>query len=192
MYAGPAQETAARSLRSEGAIARAARSENERELRAVMAAHGPIVLGVATRILRDPTLAEDVAQDTFVAFWNRTEDVDAARGSARSLLCSIARNKAIDLVRREETRRRVLSAEASLATPASLDESTQIDDRDALLRALRSITPVQREAIELAYFGGHTYSEVARQLGVAEGTAKTRLRDGLLALRRVFMQAASA
>lgn len=192
MYAGRTQEGGLPSTPGGDVADRLSPTDDQNELRDVIAAHGPIVLGVATRILRDPTLAEDVAQDTFVAFWHRTEEVDASRGSTRALLCSIARNKAVDLVRKEESRRRMLTREAGLAQPGLVDESAPIDDRDALLRALRSITPVQREAIELAYFGGRTYSEVARELGVAEGTAKTRLRDGLLALRRIFMQAASA
>lgn len=166
--------------------------EDEAQLRAAVEAYGPVVLGVATRILRDPLLAEDVAQDTFVAFWRRTEPIDASRGTTRALLCSIARNKAIDLVRREETRRRMQQSESDFVVPTAPSESSRIDDRDELSRALAKITPVQRQAIELAYFGGRTYSEVARELGLAEGTAKTRLRDGLTALRRAFMQTAPA
>lgn len=170
----------------------AAADEQGMAIREAIAAHGSVVLGVATKVLRDPILAEDVAQDTFVAFWRQRDRIDLDRGSARVLLCSIARNKAIDLVRREEAQRRVRHAAETAAPPVAPDAFMGVDDRQSVLGALESLTELQREAITLAYFGGRTYREVALELGIPEGTAKTRLRDGLMALRNALTPVAPA
>ncbi len=158
-------------------------------LREVMAKHGGAVYGMARRVLGEPALAEEVAQDTFLALWRRPGAFDAERGSLQGFLLGIARNKAIDLVRREEGVRRTkeaLVAEAEAATPTAASRPEDLEDVDKrldVLDAMKQLTPVQRESIVLAYFGGRTYKEVAAELSIPEGTAKTRLRDGLIKLR---------
>jgi RNA polymerase sigma-70 factor (ECF subfamily) len=103
----------------------------------------------------------------------------------------VARNKAIDLVRREESLRRtrdalMLEAETSSADAHADEPSSAVEEREQVKGALEELSPLQREAIILAYFGGRTYREVAVELGIPEGTAKTRLRDGLIKLRELL------
>lgn len=166
-----------------------ARSENA--LRRVIADYGPVVYGVARRIVAEPGLAEEVAQDTFLALWRRPGSYDPERGSLLAFLAGVARNKAIDLVRREEKLRRARDALATEMDLASARfESTGgfegVERRHEVKNALAKLTDLQREAIVLAYFGGRTYKEVARELEIPEGTAKTRLRDGLIRLRELM------
>jgi RNA polymerase sigma-70 factor (ECF subfamily) len=157
---------------------------DENALREVIDQHGPAVLGMSRRILGDPARAEEIAQDTFVALWRRPGAFDPDRGKLRNFLLGVARNKSVDLVRKEEAaRRRTVDL---LPVPAlNLDrlETDAADDRATISSALSTLSPVQREAIVLAYFGGLTYREVAGRLGIPEGTAKTRLRDALTRLR---------
>lgn len=164
---------------------------DETALREAIDAYGGVVYGMARRVVADPNLAEEVAQDTFLALWRRPGAFDSLRGSLQAFLLGVARNKAVDLVRREQSlrrRREALIAEA--ATASKIDEAdeqmTGVDDREEIRRALASISEVQREAVVLAYFGGRTYREVASELGIPEGTAKTRLRDGLMKLRELM------
>lgn len=157
-------------------------------LREVIADYGGVVHGMARRVLAEPALAEEVAQDTFLALWRRPGAYDPARGSLQSFLLGIVRNKAIDLVRKEESLRRTrdsLAAEMQV-TPSSYDSGDRVEERQQVRAALETLTQVQREAIVLAYFGGRTYREVATELGIPEGTAKTRLRDGLIRLKQAL------
>jgi RNA polymerase sigma-70 factor (ECF subfamily) len=163
-------------------------ARDEVAFRSVVDGYGPAVLGIARRVLADPNLAEEVAQDTFVALWRRPGAFDPDRGNLRSFLLVVARNKAVDLVRREETRKRAtesLLQEASMASDVA-PEDEQIEDKAEISHALAQLSLVQREAIVLAYFGGRTYREVARELKIPECTAKTRLRDGLVKLRTLL------
>lgn len=159
-------------------------------MKEAMDLHAGHVFGIARRVVADANLAEEVAQDAFMALWRRPGAFDPERGSLRAFLLGITRNKAIDLVRREESRRRTkeaLIAEAEAApaqTPPSGPE--EFAERDEVRTALAGLSDLQREAIVLAYFGGRTYREVADELGIPEGTAKTRLRDGLLKLRELM------
>jgi RNA polymerase sigma-70 factor (ECF subfamily) len=163
-------------------------ARDENTFRSVIDTHGSSVFGIASRVLADPNLAEEVAQDTFVALWRRPGAFDPERGSLRSFLLVVARNKAVDLVRKEEARKRAtesLLQEAASASDTPAD-GERIEDREEIRRALSQLSLVQREAIVLAYFGGRTYREVARELKIPEGTAKTRLRDGLVRLRALL------
>jgi RNA polymerase sigma factor (sigma-70 family) len=158
-------------------------------LRELVEEFGPLIYTVARRIVADPALAEEVAQDTFVLVWRRPEAFDPARGSLQAWLLGVAHNKAIDLVRREQSRRRTveaLLAEAESGEVAEDERLEGIEARQGLQTALRLLPPPQREAVVLAYFGGRTYREVAVELGIPEGTAKTRLRDGLARLRHLM------
>jgi RNA polymerase sigma factor (sigma-70 family) len=158
---------------------------DETALREVVEVHGAMVLGLARRILGDAALAEEVAQDTFLALWRRPGSFDPAKGSLQGFLMGVARNKAVDVVRKEERfarTRSALLAEAPMRSVVS-GESEHIDSRDEVGSALAELPEPQKEALVLAYYGGRTYREVAAELGIPEGTAKSRLRQGLAALR---------
>lgn len=164
-------------------------ARDEAALEEVVARCGPSVMGVATRIVAEPDYAQEVAQDTFIALWRRPGAFDPERGSLVRFLCGIARNKAVDLVRHEESLRRahdVLISERQ--SGGDLEEMPALEEREIVNRALKELPEVQREALVLAYFGGRTYREVAQELGIPEGTAKSRLRDGLLRLRTVLVE----
>ena len=146
----------------------------------------PMVFGIVRRVVRDPSMSEEVTQEVFVELWRIAGRHDATRGSVTSWAATIAHRRAIDRVRSEQSARdrnerdeakRVIEPDE----PATLVESSL--DAARVRRALGRLTDAQREAIELAYFGGHTYREVAVLLGVAEGTIKTRIRDGMIRLR---------
>lgn len=146
--------------------------------------YSPLVYTIAARVTRDARAAEDVTQEVFLTIWQRPLAYDAAKGSLRGWLAMIAHRRAIDLVRREEAHRRT-AAGAGLATdpPGHGDPvGDQVSDADAARRvetAVRALPAPLRHAVTLAYFHGRTYREVASELGVPEGTAKSRLREGL-------------
>ena len=146
--------------------------------------------GMARRVVADVTLAEEVAQDVFVALWRRPGAFDPERGSLKTFLATLARNKGVDLVRREQSARRTKdSLLAEHATTADHYEFTgKVEGRAEIADALARIPDAQREVIALAYFGGRTYREVASELDIPEGTAKTRMRDGLAKLRSALSQ----
>lgn len=143
--------------------------------------------GLAVRIVRDPSQAEEVAQEAFLEIWRTASRYDAARGSALSWILTIVHRKAVDRVR---------SAEASARRDRVYHRENQAVDHDAtaeavhssmearrVRQALATLTETQREALELAYFSGYTHTEVAAMLDLPLGTAKTRIRDGLIRLR---------
>jgi RNA polymerase sigma-70 factor (ECF subfamily) len=145
------------------------------------------VVGLAVRVVRDKAQAEEVAQEAFLEIWKKSGRFDSAKGSPLGWLLTIVHRKAVDRVR---------SAEASTRRDTSYHQQTQPVAHDATAEAvhasldaqrvrgaLKSLTSVQREALELAYFGGYTHTEVATMLELPVGTAKTRIRDGLIRLR---------
>lgn len=175
--------------RSEDAdLAQRLLARDESALKVVIDRLGPLVHGIATRIITEPSHAEEVAQDTFLALWRRPGAFDPQRGSLQTFLLGVARNKAIDLVRREESRRRTREAlmmETEM-NPTEVGPESGMEERHEVQAALQQLSGVQREALVLAYFGGRTYREVATELNIPEGTAKTRLRDGLAKMRELM------
>ena len=165
-------------------------AREESALSKVIELYGGIVNGMARRIVADVTFAEEVAQDVFVALWRRPGAFDPERGSLKTFLATLARNKAVDLVRREQSARRTKdSLVAEYATTADHYEFTsKLERRAEIDDALAGIPDAQREVIALAYFGGRSYREVASELDIPEGTAKTRMRDGLAKLRSALSQ----
>ena len=161
---------------------------DETALREVIDAYGGAVYGVARRIVAESALAEEVAQDVFLALWRRPAAYDPGRGSLQGFLLGVARNKAIDLVRREEAFKRAKDALATEFDPDAEQPAGGVgfEERQEVRAALGELSEVQRQAIVLAYFGGRTYREVAIELDIPEGTAKTRLRDGLIRLRELM------
>jgi RNA polymerase sigma-70 factor (ECF subfamily) len=139
------------------------------------------VHGLALRVLRDRGSAEDVTQDVFVSMWEDPQRFDAARGTLRGYLGTLTHRRSVDLVRREEARRR-REARTSMeprAHPDLADAALQSVDSQRVRAAVAVLPPAQRKALELAYFQGRTYRQVADELGIPEGTAKSRLRLGL-------------
>ena len=165
-------------------------ARDQAAIQEVMELYGGVVFGIAKRVLLDPSMAEEVAQDAFLALWRRPGAYDPARGSLQAFLLGVTRNKAIDLVRKEETIKRTKESLTSELETASTETSPHegLVERQQVREALGALTDVQKEAVVLAYFGGRTYREVAEELGIPEGTAKTRLRDGLTRLRQLMVQ----
>jgi RNA polymerase sigma factor (sigma-70 family) len=139
------------------------------------------VYGLALRVIGDARAAEDVAQDVFVSVWERPDAFDPDRGSLRTWLGTLAHRRAVDHVRREEARRRrsVKEASRSPTAPDVEEMAMALVTAERVRAALATLPDDQRRAIQLAYFGGKTYRQVAEVLGIPEGTAKSRLRLGL-------------
>jgi len=144
--------------------------------------HSGPVYGLALRLTRDRSLAEEVAQEVFVKLWQRPEAFDPERGTLRSFLLTIAHSKAIDVIRSEGARRTREETDGvrTLDTRLSIEEEIlETEMAEQVQTALERLSVGERAAIELAYFGGHTYREVAEILGEPEGTVKSRIRSGL-------------
>lgn len=160
---------------------------SEAALAEVYSRHSGPVHGLARRILRDETLAEEITQEVFLRLWNDPEKFDATRGSLRSFLLAHTHGRSVDLIRSESARRTREENEARMAPEVAAsnveDEVLQITLAGEVKEALASLTDGERKAIELAYFGGHTYREVAEVLGEPEGTVKSRIRSGLKRLK---------
>ena len=149
-----------------------------------------LVHGVVLKIVRDPSHAEEVVQEVFVELWRVAPRFDPAKGTVTSWVATIAHRRAVDRVRSEQAaRNRVERESARVVRPHDdvADSVVAVDhaqfERRRVRRALERLTSMQREAVELAYFGGYTYREVAALLDVPEGTIKTRIRDGMIRLR---------
>lgn len=149
-----------------------------------------LVNGVVLKVVRDPSQADEVTQEVFVELWRLAARYDEERGSVRSWSATVAHRRAIDRVRSEQSSRDRVARQVSNISIDHDEVSEQVIgdidgtfDKARVRRALTRITVVQREAIELAFYGGHTYREVAMLLDIAEGTVKTRIRDGMIRLR---------
>jgi RNA polymerase sigma factor (sigma-70 family) len=143
---------------------------------------------IAYRITNDVTLAEDVVQDAFLGAWRNAARYLEGRGSVKTWLLSIVHHRAIDAIRRRRPTTQLPEREevppASLTLPDVWSEVSAGLDAEAVRGALAVLSDVQREAIELAYFGGLTQQEIAARTGTPLGTIKSRMRLGLLAMRR--------
>jgi RNA polymerase sigma-70 factor (ECF subfamily) len=143
-------------------------------------------------VLADRTLAEEIVQEVFVRLWNAADRFDAERGSLRSYLLAQVHGRSVDLLRAETARRNREERDARRTVAESDDFERHIIDlaqAEAVRDALATLSPGEREAIELAYFGGHSYREVALLLEQPEGTVKSRIRAGLLRLRASLIDA---
>ncbi|MEM7285721.1 MAG: ECF RNA polymerase sigma factor SigK [Actinomycetota bacterium] len=147
------------------------------------------VHGVVVRVVRDPAIAQEVTQEVFVELWRLAPRFDPARGSAAGWASTIAHRRAVDRVRSEQARRtreEVDASQRSVPYDEVVEEVEDRADKSLVAASLDALTEHQREAVSLAYYGGHTYKEVAVLLDVPEGTVKTRIRDGLIKLRDQF------
>jgi RNA polymerase sigma factor (sigma-70 family) len=142
---------------------------------------------IALRITADASLAEDVVQDAFLGAWRNAARYVEGKGSVKTWLLSIVHHRAVDAVRRRRPTTELPDAEspppAGLTLPDIWQEVAGNLDRAEIAAALATLSDVQREAIELAYFGGLTQVEIAERTGAPLGTVKSRIRLGLLALR---------
>jgi RNA polymerase sigma-70 factor (ECF subfamily) len=171
------------------ALVVAVRAGDHDALAALYERHGGVVWGVARRVCGDRTLAEDVTQVVFVDLWRRPERFDPGRGGVRPWLVAQAHARAVDAVRSESARRRRHERESHYPSPAppDVESAAYVASLSAEVRAaVGRLAAEERDAIVLAYFGGHSYRETAALLGAPEGTVKSRIRRGLLGLRRVL------
>jgi RNA polymerase sigma-70 factor (ECF subfamily) len=148
----------------------------------------PVAYGASIGVLRDPDHAAEVTQEVMVEVWQTAARFDAARGSARTWVATLARRRAVDRVRSEQARRDRDQRDTDLRNGESARDVVVEDverslDGSAVRRCIEGLTPTQREAVVVAYYGGLTYREVAEQLGAALPTVKSRIRDGLIRLR---------
>ena len=142
--------------------------------------------GLARRVLNDPAEAEDVTQEVFLRLWNEPDRYDPGRGSLRSFLLAQSHARAVDAVRSTSTRRQRESRDALRTARGTYDLQHEVWDlamADQVGQAMGTLPAEERRAIELAYFDGHTYREVARLLQQPEGTVKSRIRNGMRRMR---------
>jgi RNA polymerase sigma-70 factor (ECF subfamily) len=145
------------------------------------------VWGVVRRVVRDPAQSEEVTQEVFVELWRTAPRYDPAMGSAMTWALTLAHRRAVDRVRSAQARRVREDRFVVESVERDFDEVSEAVtknlEREQVRRCLGSLTTLQRESVELAYYGGRTYVEVADLLKTPLGTVKTRLRDGLIRLR---------
>jgi RNA polymerase sigma-70 factor (ECF subfamily) len=172
-------------------LARHVQAGDEAALAELYRRHGGPCFALAKRVLVDRVLAEEVVQEIFVRLWRAPERFDPERGSMRSFLFAQAHGRAVDLLR-AETARRAREERDAFRSPTVDDDLeravAELTEGEAVRRALATLSEGERSAIELAYFGGHTYREVATLLEQPEGTVKSRIRSGLLRLRAALIE----
>jgi RNA polymerase sigma-70 factor (ECF subfamily) len=174
-------------LSDEAVVALCARSDDV-ALGELYDRFGSIAYGLARRILRDEALAEDAVQEAFLAIWRGAARFVPERGKASTWILTLVHRRAVDLVRREQRRRTEALPEAvPAATAGAADEELWLRlERERVQTALAKLPDPQREAIELAYYGGFTQSELAERLGEPLGTIKSRMFTGLARLRELL------
>jgi RNA polymerase sigma-70 factor, ECF subfamily len=148
--------------------------------------HAGAVFGLASRVVADRTLAEEVVQEVFLRLWDSPDRFDPSRGSLRSYLLAQCHGRSVDLIRSEHSRRAREEREHRQRAEAGYDIEHEVWDltvAEQVRDAMGALPDDERRAIELAYFGGLTYREVANALDQPEGTVKSRIRSGLRRLR---------
>ena len=173
-------------LSDEALVALAARAE-QTALAELYDRYGRPAYGLALRVLRDEALAEDAVQEAFLTIWRTAPRFVPERGSASTWILTLVHRRAVDVVRREQ-RRRADSLEGTVEQGGGgADEEAWLRlQRERVQDALRQLPDQQREALELAYYGGFTQSELAERLGQPIGTIKSRMFNGLARLRELL------
>ena len=162
----------------------AIRSGDEQAMAQLYERYSPIVYSVALRVLGETGAAEDILQDVFMQLWRRPDSFDASRGSLPAWLAVISRNRAIDSLRKRRPETDI--ADVIVSVEPNLAGAEWSGAMEKIRGALGSMPPPQRSALEMAYFEGLSHTEIAERTGEPLGTIKTRIRSGLLALRKVF------
>ena len=148
--------------------------------------HAGAVFALAKRLLADAAMAEEIVQEVFLRIWNQPEKFDSDRGSLRSYLLAQCHGRSVDLLRSETSRRAREERDVRRTAEKGYDLEHEVLDlsmAERIKEAMGALPEIEREAISLAYFGGHTYREVADLLDQPEGTVKSRIRTGLKRLR---------
>jgi len=174
-------------LSDEAVVALTARSD-EVALAELYDRYGRAAFGLAVRVLRDEALAEDAVQDAFLSVWRGASRFIPERAKASTWIMTLVHRRAVDLVRREERRRTdpLPESEPDSGGPSAADSTWLHLERERVQAALRQLPDQQREALELAYYGGFTQSELAERLGEPLGTIKSRMFAGLARLRELL------
>ncbi len=184
----PTPDLAARRA-EESAILRRVVDRDERAVEELYHRYSGPLYSLAYQVTRSERFSQDVVQEVFIAVWKDAGRFDPSRGNVGPWLFSLARHKAIDLVRREQTVRK-RTADVDLEFEHAPDDVGQEAwlgiRRDRVRAAIQELSPIQRESLELAFFGGLTHVEVAERLDIPLGTAKTRIRSALLRLRDIL------
>ncbi len=176
-------------LSDEAIVALVARSDQS-ALAELYDRFGRVAYGLALRIVRDEKLAEDVVQEGFLAAWRNADRFMPERAKASTWLLTLVHRRAVDLVRRENRRRaETLPEGVEPVSPGSVEDDAWLRfERERVQTALRQLPDQQREALELAYYGGFSQSELAERLGQPVGTIKSRMFTGLARLRELLAE----
>jgi RNA polymerase sigma-70 factor (ECF subfamily) len=175
-----------RSEVSDAALVVAIGRYDEAALEEAYERHGNAVFALARRLLSNRDMAEEVTQEIFLRLWNRPQRFDPERGSLRAFLLSDTHGRSIDVVRSERARREREAKESRMMPRETTDIEGEVWAKVAseqVRTAIATLSDGERRAIELAYFGGYTYREVAEMLGQPEGTVKSRIRTGMKRLK---------
>jgi RNA polymerase sigma factor (sigma-70 family) len=174
-------------LSDEALVLMAARSE-ESALAELYDRYGRAAYGLALRVVRDAALAEDAVQEAFLALWRTAAQFVPERSKASTWILTLVHRRAVDAVRREQRRRAdTLEHAPEPASAGGVDEDAWLRlQRERVQEALRTLPDAQREALELAYYGGFSQSELAERLGQPIGTIKSRMFAGLSRLRELL------
>jgi len=173
-------------VRGDALLVERIRAGDDRALAAIYDEHGGLVYGLARRVARDEQVACDVTQEVFTYLWEMPHRVDLSSGSLRNYLAVIAHRRVVDEVRRRRADAAEVQAQAEEGSGNPVGEPAGQTDCKEHLSALDMLPAEERAAVQLAYYDGLTYVEVARALGIPEETAKTRLRTGLAGLRTLL------
>ena len=178
------------STREDPDLLAACSNGDQHALGALYDRYGKRAYGLALRILRDPALAEDAVQDAFLTVWREAATFDRARGKASTWILMLVHRRAVDLVRRQQRlNARAVEAAAPVVPVESVDED--VVRRSEVHAALRTLSSAERQALDLAYWGGLRQSEIARALEIPSGTVNSRIFHALAKLRDSLRQSAA-
>ena len=173
---------------NDAALAARVRGGDARALELLYHRHVVACTATARRVVLNPHVAEEVVQDVFLRFWKAPDRFDETRGSLRGFLVTSTQNGAIDVLRSDRTRRLrdERHARAQTTVADTVEEALRRRDSEAVRNAVLRLSDDERAAVVLAYYGAYSYREVARLLGLPEGTVKTRIRNGLRRMQHML------